>query len=86
MSSWPILACSSWISFSFDRSGDSLVTLNMGTPLKQDIFNFVGRYYPSLLPLYREIYMNGNPAYLRDLSKKIRTYCKENQVRAEVFF
>ena len=25
MSSWPILACSSWISFSFDRSGDSLV-------------------------------------------------------------
>lgn len=61
-------------------------SLNMGTPLKQDIFNFVGRYYPSLLPLYREIYMNGNPAYLRDLSKKIRTYCKENQVRAEVFF
>lgn len=61
-------------------------SLNMGTPLKQDLFNFVGHYYPQLLPLYREIYVEGNTVYLHDLSKKIRTYCKENQLRAEVFF
>ena len=61
-------------------------SLNMGTPLGKDIFNLVGKYYPQLLPLYREVYTRGNTTYLRDLSKKIRTYCKENQVRAEIFF
>lgn len=60
--------------------------LNMATPLKQNIFQFVGRYYPQLLPLYREIYVQDNRAYLHDLSKKIRTYCAKNQLRAEVFF
>lgn len=61
-------------------------SLNMGTPLQENIFNFVGRYYPQHLPLYRKIYTQGDTSYGRDLSKKIRTYCKENRIRADVFF
>jgi len=61
-------------------------SLNMSTPLQNNIFNFIGKYYPALLPLYREIYVQGSPFYLQNLSKKIRTYCKENHIRADVFF
>lgn len=60
--------------------------LNMATPLQEDMFRFIRVHYPQFLPLYREIYVQGNRAYWKDLSEKIRTYCKKNQVRAEVFF
>jgi hypothetical protein len=60
--------------------------LNMGTPLAKDIFNFVGKHYPQLLALYRKIYVQENQTYWNDLSKKIRTYCEKNQLRADVFF
>jgi DNA repair photolyase len=60
--------------------------LNLRAGYKQDILNYIATNYPFLKGLYDDIYRKGEQDYWHYLSREIRKYCKENNVRFTDYF
>lgn len=54
-----------------------LENLNLRGSYKAVIMDYIQEKYPSLLPLYREIYLGGNRSYWELLDKKLQAYTAE---------
>ena len=61
-------------------------SLNMRPTFQHKLMDFIDVHYPHLLPLYNEIYLQGNRAYWHKLQQEIETYGQENKVVVNVFF
>lgn len=61
-------------------------SLNMRSTFQHKLMDFIDVHYPHLLPLYNEIYLQGNRTYWNHLQQEIETYGKENKLDVEVFF
>lgn len=55
-----------------------LENLNLRGSYKAEIMDYIKGKYPELLPLYQEIYTQGNRFYWKMLDKEIRAYAKQN--------
>lgn len=53
-----------------------LENLNLRGEYKPIILNYIKNTYPHLLPLYRDIYNNGDRTYWTNLNQKIKDYCR----------
>lgn len=60
--------------------------LNLKTPCQKRVMDFIDAHYPHLLPLYGQIYMQGDNTYYRNLAHEIRTYCDAGAIAADIFF
>lgn len=60
--------------------------LNLRTVSVPTMLGYIQKAHPSLLPLYKQIFIQGDNTYYDNLSKKIRTYCEQIHLRAEIFF
>ena len=61
-------------------------SLNMRPAYQREVINFVEGHYPQALPLMGDIYVKQNTAYWSKLSKEIGDYCREQNVRADIYF
>lgn len=61
-------------------------SLNMRPAFQEKILDFVRTNYPDLSPLYTDIFINENTGYWTQLARKIRAYCQENNIQAEISF
>ena len=52
-----------------------LENLNLRGSFKADIMRYIAEKYPSLMPLYREIYERRNRGYWLDLDEEIGRFC-----------
>lgn len=55
-----------------------LENLNLRGGYKTVIMDYIKEKYPQLLPLYREIYTNGNRSYWEALDTKLKTFARES--------
>lgn len=53
-----------------------LENLNLRGEYKPIILNYIKNTYPHLLPLYKDIYNNGDRTYWTNLNQKIKDYCR----------
>ena len=53
-----------------------LENLNLRGEYKPVILNYIKNTYPHFLPLYKDIYNNGDRTYWTNLNQKIKDYCK----------
>ncbi len=60
--------------------------LNLRGSYKFDILKYVYTNYPNLTTLYKNIYIDGNKTYWKDLAIKIDNYCKCNNIKAKNYF
>ena len=60
--------------------------LNLRGSFKTKILTYINDNYPSLKPLYHEIYIKGNKDYWKELAKEIDEYCQLNQVKYINYF
>ena len=61
-------------------------TLNMRSTFQRKLMDFIDVHYPHLLPLYNQIYLQGNRTYWNELEQEILAYCAHEGVQAEIFF
>lgn len=75
-----IEACAPFVSsMTFD-------TLNLRAGNRDKILNFVKTLRPSLAPLYRRIYTEGDRAYWRELRARIEADCRAHGLKFSIFF
>lgn len=55
-----------------------LEDLNLRGGYKADILRYIGERHPGLIPLYEEIYSQGNRSYWEALDGTVRSYAEEN--------
>lgn len=55
-----------------------LENLNLRGGYKTVIMDYIKDKYPQLLPLYQEIYINGNRSYWEALDAKLKTFARES--------
>lgn len=63
-----------------------LENLNLRGNYKLDILQYVKEQYPSLYPLYEQIYIKKDGTYWQELEKKIIEFCQEQGVKAKNYF
>ena len=61
-------------------------TLNMRPSFQHKLMDFIDVFYPHLLPLYNEIYLQGKRDYWHKLEKEIKEFCAAQRVGATIFF
>jgi len=61
-------------------------SLNMRPAYQRRVFDFIENHYPSVLPLYTDIYLHENNSYWEKLAAEIRTYVNEQRLDASIFF
>lgn len=57
-----------------------LENLNLRGNYKTTILEYIQKNYPHLLPLYREIYVDGNRSYWEALDEKLKTYAAQKDL------
>ena len=60
--------------------------LNLRGSYKPTILNYINNFYPQLMELYNDIYINGNMEYWNELAIEIERYCKEHSVKHINYF
>lgn len=60
--------------------------LNLRTPARKRVLDFIDAHYPHLLTLYHQIFVQEDSSYYKQLAAQIRAYCQENHLTAEIFF
>ncbi len=60
--------------------------LNLRGSYKFDILKYVFTNYPKLTNLYREIYINENKDYWKNLEIEINKFCKDNNINFKNYF
>lgn len=60
--------------------------LNLRGSYKEDILNYIRKSYPGLMELYREIYLQGNMEYWRELAIDIEEYCNTHLIKHINYF
>ncbi len=64
----------------------SFDSLNMRPAYQRNVVEFVGRFYPDLLPLYTRIYIEEDTTYWTNLAQEITSYCARENIPADVYF
>ena len=54
-----------------------LENLNLRGSYKPIIMEYIAKYYPNLVPLYRDIYIDGDRSYWQLLDEKLKTFTTE---------
>ena len=57
-----------------------LENLKLRGSYKPIIFNYIAQKYPDLMPLFNDIYRDGDMSYWAELDDEMREYCKENNL------
>ena len=57
--------------------------LNLRGSYKEDILDYIRKSYPELMELYREIYLQGNMEYWRELAIDIEEYCNTHLIKQQ---
>lgn len=60
--------------------------LNLRGNYKQEILSYISENYPQYLSGYREIYINKNMEYWKQLSDDIHNYCSQNNIKYKNYF
>lgn len=60
--------------------------LNLRGSYKHKILSYIENKHPSLIDLYKNIYMKGNKDYWIGLSAEIEQYCRENHIKYINYF
>lgn len=60
--------------------------LNLRGSYKEDILDYIRKSYPELMELYREIYLQGNMEYWRELAIDIEEYCNTHLIKHINYF
>lgn len=60
--------------------------LNLRGSYKEDILDYIRKSYPGLMKLYREIYLQGNMEYWRELAIDIEEYCNTHLIKHINYF
>lgn len=60
--------------------------LNLRGSYKHTILSYIKSKYPDLVPLYDDIYVNGNKEYWRHLSAEIERYCSGKAIKYHNYF
>lgn len=60
--------------------------LNLRGSYKQDILDYIKKYYPQLMELYNNIYLQGNMEYWHDLAVDIEKYCNTHSIKHINYF
>lgn len=60
--------------------------LNLRGSYKQDILSYIAQKYPSLSPLYIDIYLKSDTSYWDSLSQEIESCCREHGIRFKNYF
>ncbi len=60
-------------------------SLNMRPSFQHKLMDFIDVYYPHLLPLYNEIYLQGKHTYWQKLTREIETYTAARGIYAEIY-
>ena len=60
--------------------------LNLRGSYKQDILEYIKKFYPQLMELYNKIYLQGNMEYWHDLAVDIEEYCDTHSIKHINYF
>lgn len=60
--------------------------LNLRGDYKQKILYYIQENYPNYINDYTDIYIKGNKTYWVNLSKEIKKYCKDNNIKYKNYF
>lgn len=60
--------------------------LNLRQPFKGNIFRYLRSKFPSLIPLYTQIYNKHDIIYWKKLAKTIEHYCQSNKIKFINYF
>lgn len=60
--------------------------LNLRGSYKQDILDYIKKFYPQLMELYNNIYLQGNMEYWHDLAVDIEEYCDTHSIKHINYF
>ena len=60
--------------------------LNLRGSYKQDILEYIKKFYPQLMELYNNIYLQGNMEYWHDLAVDIEEYCNTHSIKHINYF
>ncbi len=60
--------------------------LNLRGSYKQDILDYIKKFYPQLMELYNNIYLQGNMEYWHDLAVDIEEYCNTHSIKHINYF
>lgn len=60
--------------------------LNLRGSYKEDILDYIKKSYSELMELYREIYLQGNMEYWRELAVDIAEYCNTHSIKHINYF
>lgn len=60
--------------------------LNLRGSYKQDILDYIKNFYPQLMELYNNIYLQGNMEYWHDLAVDIEEYCDTHSIKHINYF
>ena len=60
--------------------------LNLRGEYKTKILSYIQEKYPELINEYNDIYIKGNKQYWKNLSKEIKEYCENNNVKYINYF
>lgn len=60
--------------------------LNLRGSYKQDILEYIKKFYPQLMELYNKIYLQGNMEYWHDLAVDIEEYCNTHSIKHINYF
>lgn len=60
--------------------------LNLRGSYKQDILDYIKKFYPQLMELYNKIYLQGNMEYWHDLAVDIEEYCDTHSIKHINYF
>ena len=60
--------------------------LNLRGSYKQDILEYIKKFYPQLMELYKKIYLQGNMEYWHDLAVGIEEYCNTHSIKHINYF
>lgn len=74
-----------------DRYGDladrmDFEGLNLYPAFRDRILAFIGRNFPSLLPLYKKIYLFNDRSYFEELKIELDTVLSERNIKYRIFF
>ncbi len=60
--------------------------LNLRGSYKQDILEYIKKFYPQLMELYKKIYLQGNMEYWNNLAVEIEEYCAAHSIKHINYF
>jgi len=60
--------------------------LNMYPSIAPRIMQYIKNRRPELLPLYIQIYQNGNITFWQELQDSVTKYCTENNINCKIYF